>query len=132
VKFSKIAIIRIALFITLSISIIGIVSYYYNSYKNMKLYEDINIEKDCLTEEILNVNSALVGKVKELQQENSDIKGWITIDNTGINYPLVQTNDNDYYVSRNFKKEKSKYGSIFINCNSDLKYVNSNVIIYRP
>jgi len=129
-KFKKIAIIRIALFLALIISIVCIVPYYYNSLKNKQLYDDLDVEIDIATEEISKVNSAFVEKVKELQEENSDTKGWIRIEGTKINYPLVQTFDNDYYVLRNFKKEQSKYGSIFINCNSNIKDVNSNVIIY--
>lgn len=130
VKFNKTAIIRIVLFLTLIIATIYIISYYYNSHKNKKMYKDIG--DDIATEKISKVNSAFMEKVKELKQENSDIKGWIRIEKTNINYPLVQAADNDYYVSRNYLKENSKYGSIFINCNSDLKDVNSNVIIYRP
>ena len=106
--------------------------YLYNSTKNRNVYNELyeEIETNQITEEILITNNEFVEKVKELQKENTDVKGWIRIENTNINYPLLQTTNNDYYLDHNYKKEKSSYGSIFINSNSDLKNVNSNVIIY--
>lgn len=65
------------------------------------------------------MDKVFIEKVKELQKENSDVKGWIRIENTNINYPLLQTTNNDYYLTHNYKKEYSGYGSIFINCNTD-------------
>ena len=40
---------------------------------------------------------------KALQQINQEIVGWITMDDTQINYPIVQAKDNDYYLFRNYK-----------------------------
>ena len=76
--------------------------------------------------------SELVTKLQRLQERNNEIKGWIRIAGTNVNYPLLQNTDNEYYLKHNYKKEYSSYGSIYINSNSDLKDVNSNVIIYRP
>ena len=53
-------------------------------------------------------------QVKTLQEENSDIIGWIEIEGTSINYPVLQGTDNEYYMTHNYKKEKSKNGSIFL------------------
>ena len=69
-------------------------------------------------------------KVEELQSSNSDIKGWIKIDNTIINYPILQGIDNDYYLTHDYNKEKNKYGSIFLKKECDLNNTNSNLIIY--
>lgn len=101
---------------------------FYLSNQNKKNYEDL--EKDTTMEEISQVNNEFVGKVRELQQENTDVKGWIRIEGTNINYPLLQTTDNEFYLTHNYKKEKSKYGSIYINSNSNIKDINSNIIIY--
>jgi len=124
-------VIRIVLVIAAITSATYILLYFYNSYKNKNLYADIlpNIQENRVNE-TGQESSVLVSAVKELQKENADIKGWIKIDGTNINYPLLQTTDNDYYVTRNYKKEKSKYGSIFINSNSDLKDEKSHVLIY--
>lgn len=128
-----ILIIKIILTTILTIAIIYLLIYFYNSYKNKKLYEDLdsNLTSNINTAtEESPANNEFVEKVKELQKENEDIKGWIKIDGTDINYPLLQGTDNDYYFSHNYKKESTKYGSITINDKSNLKDVNSNVIIY--
>ena len=71
-----------------------------------------------------------VQKVINLKNENEDIKGWIQIEDTIVDYPILQTTDNDYYLTHNYKKEKSKYGSIYLNKKSDISNKFSNVIIY--
>ncbi len=76
------------------------------------------------------LQNEVMNKVKELQKENEQVKAWIKINGTNINYPVVQANDNDYYLYRNYKKEKSNYGSIFIDCNSNIENPNSNIIMY--
>lgn len=47
---------------------------------------------------------------------NSDIVGWITVDGTVIDYPVLQSSveDDEYYLKRNYKKQYSSYGSIFL------------------
>lgn len=49
-----------------------------------------------------------------LQQTNPDVTGWIWIPGTSISYPVVRTDDNDYYLTHNWKKERSSLGSIFL------------------
>ena len=96
---------------------------------NQELQENIpNIEID-ISEEI-DINQEVFDTVIDLQKENADVKGWIKINDTKINYPLLQGIDNDYYLNRNYQKEYSSYGSIFIDSESNLDDVNSNVIIY--
>ena len=96
---------------------------------NQELQENIsNIESD-ISEEI-DVNQEVFNKVIDLQKENTDVKGWIKINDTNINYPLLQGTDNDYYLNRNYQKEYSSYGSIFIDKDANLDDINSNVIIY--
>ena len=127
---------RIILLVFFSICLIFAISYimynFYNSNKNKALYDDLyqNIIPDEITNELVQVQSEFVEKVKELQQENTDIKGWIRIEDTKINYPILQSNNNYYYLTHNYKKEKSSYGSIFINSNCNIKNSNANVIIY--
>ena len=96
---------------------------------NQELQENIpNIEID--TSEEIDVNKEVFKTIIDLQKENTDVKGWIKINDTNINYPLLQGLDNDYYLNRNYQKEYSSYGSIFIDKDSNLDDINSNVIIY--
>ncbi len=67
--------------------------------------------------------------INKLYEENKDIVGWLKIDNTTINYPIMQNiNDPNYYLRRDFYKNYSSYGTPYMakqcNLNSD------NIVIY--
>ena len=69
-------------------------------------------------------------KVEKLQEENADIVGWLEIEDTSINYPVLQGTDNEYYMTHNYKKQKSKNGSIFLTKDYDWSTPSSNLLIY--
>ena len=69
-------------------------------------------------------------KIEALQQENSDIIGWLEIPNTNINYPVLQGKDNSYYMTHNYKKRYSKEGSLFLDKDYDWSVPSSNLLIY--
>ena len=69
-------------------------------------------------------------QVKQLQEQNADIVGWLEIENTNINYPVLQGTDNSYYMTHNYKKEKSKNGSIFLDANYNWNIPSNNLLIY--
>ena len=69
-------------------------------------------------------------QVKQLKEQNTDIIGWLEIKNTNINYPVLQGTDNSYYMTHNYKKEKSKNGSIFLNANYNWNIPSNNLLIY--
>lgn len=66
----------------------------------------------------------------ELKEVNHDILGWITVDNTKINYPILQSEDNEYYLTRNYEREESIAGSVFMDYRNDITDYNSNIILY--
>lgn len=62
---------------------------------------------------------------------NPDMVGWIKIDGTNINYPVMQTpNEPDYYLNRDFYKNHSVYGCPYVQANCDVRTPSDNVIIY--
>lgn len=63
----------------------------------------------------------------ELIKKNPDVCGWIRIDNTNIDYPILKGKDNLFYLSHNVLKESSKAGSIFMDfrCNNDFSSFNN-------
>ena len=62
---------------------------------------------------------------------NSDTVGWIRIEGTKINYPVMQTPDNpDFYLKRDFNKEKSDWGAIYVREQCDVNKPSDNVTIY--
>ena len=65
-----------------------------------------------------------------LRSVNSDIVGWLYCPNTVINYPVVQTNDHDFYLDHGFDKAPNTSGTLFADKNSVAGIVQSNFIIY--
>ena len=65
-----------------------------------------------------------------LLETNSEIIGWITLDDTPINYPLLQHDDNEYYLSHDPSNTASVYGSIYIDYRNDPSLHNQNTLIY--
>ena len=69
-------------------------------------------------------------QVASLQSDYPDVIGWIEIENTDINFPVVQGTDNNFYMKHNYKKQSSKNGAIFLDKDAILDSVNSNLLIY--
>lgn len=69
--------------------------------------------------------------LNSLASINSDVYGWITIEGTNINYPLVQGDDNDYYLNHAYNGEYLPIGSIFVDyrCEDSITR-NFNTVIY--
>lgn len=67
---------------------------------------------------------------KSLQEENPDTVGWIEIPGTVINYPIVKSVDNDYYLNRDFYGNDSKSGSIFMDYRNGGDFTNRHSILY--
>lgn len=63
------------------------------------------------------VSQLPVGTVNEefaaLYAKNSDFVGWLTVPGTNIDYPVMQTDDNDYYLHRNFDRQEIFEGALF-------------------
>ena len=66
----------------------------------------------------------------ELLKKNPDTVGWIKVDGTKVNYPVVQAEDNDYYLSHAFNKRSNAGGWIFADYRVDFKNFGKNTIIY--
>lgn len=101
-------------------------------YKDKK--EDIEQEK--VFEEIIDIVNESEKKeenainIEELYKINNDIVGWLKIDNTNINYPVMQTKDRpNYYLKRNFYKKYSSLGTPYIAENCSIE-TSDNLIIY--
>lgn len=61
---------------------------------------------------------------------NEDIVGWIYCEGTSINYPILQTDDNDYYIHRSYDRSYLFTGSIFVEELNQPIFMDSNTIIY--
>ena len=107
---------KIVLLLLIVVFVCGIgytIYYLYNSYKDKKdntnILDNVIVDDTPVTEE----KTEKMLQLEELQKENNEIIGWLEIEDTNINLPVCQTTDNDFYLTHNYKKEKSKGGSLF-------------------
>lgn len=61
---------------------------------------------------------------------NKKLVGWIKIDGTKVDYPVMQTSNNDYYLEHNFDQEEDRNGSIFLDKDCMIFPRSQNLIIY--
>lgn len=67
--------------------------------------------------------------VAKLTQINADAIGWIEFHKPYINNPLVQTQDNEYYLKHSFRKKENAAGCLFMDCRNE-SFDDRNVVIY--
>ena len=66
----------------------------------------------------------------ELLVKNPDTVGWIQVKGTNINYPIVQTTNNSYYLNHAFDRTKNEAGWVFMDYRNDEVNFNQNTILY--
>lgn len=66
----------------------------------------------------------------ELKKINKDTVAWVKLNGTNINYPVVQTNNNDYYLSHAFDGSYNKAGWVYADYRNNLNTLDKNTIIY--
>lgn len=114
------------IFLSIAICALGYYVYdFYLSNTNKAIYKEISFEE--AKEAYMTANMQKVANVK---RENDEVIGWVQIEDTLIDYPILQASDNNYYLRRNYKKEKSRYGSIFTKNECSIYDNNSNLILY--
>ena len=67
---------------------------------------------------------------EELQKINPDVFGWIRINDTNVNYPLLQAEDDDTYMNTDAEGNYSLSGSIFLHCANAPDFSDFNNLIY--
>ena len=67
---------------------------------------------------------------KNLLNRNKTLIGWVKIDDTNIDYPVVQALDNEYYLKHNMDQEYDKNGTIFLDKDCSITKPSTNFIIY--
>lgn len=65
-----------------------------------------------------------------LSQKNPDTVAWVAFNNLNINYPIVQTTDNSFYLTHNFYKDQNSAGWIFADTVNNFPILDKNTIIY--
>ena len=139
------------LIISLIIAIICIIQiFFWNKDNNKidKITDDINNEKivkEEKSEQAENINppenkeddywdyikmDMMSVDFNELKKKNSDTVGFIKVNGTNVNYPIVQTNDNSYYLKHAFDKSKNSAGWVFADYRNNMVNFDKNTVIY--
>lgn len=72
----------------------------------------------------------VLDEYKNLLIKNKKLIGWVKIDDTKIDCPVMQTSDNEYYLSHNMEQQYDKNGSIFMDKDCDVIKPSTNLILY--
>ena len=73
----------------------------------------------------------MLARYEALYRENDDLVGWIKIDGTNINYPVVQSKDApNFYLKHDFEKNYTDYGCPYAQQNCDVQAPSDNVVLY--
>lgn len=65
-----------------------------------------------------------------LLEQNHETIGWISIEQLEIEFPIVQTANNVFYLKHTFDRTENKYGTIMLNCDNKATFTDQNSIIY--
>lgn len=72
----------------------------------------------------------VLDEYKTLYEKNKKLIGWLKIADTNIDYPVMQTSNNEYYLDHNFNQEYDKNGSIFMDYACSVYPRSTNLILY--
>lgn len=72
----------------------------------------------------------MLEKYTALYEKNSDMIGWLSIEGMVIDYPVMQCEDDEYYLHRDFYGNEDKYGCLYVRSKADVNSPGTNFIIY--
>lgn len=72
----------------------------------------------------------ILDKYAGLYEENSDLAGWLSIEGMKINYPVMQCEDDEYYLHHDFYGNEDKYGCLYVRETADVNTPGTNFVIY--
>ena len=101
-------------------------------YDTLREYVDVEEPKENADSEDTEENQEETVTVdfEALKKINREIIAWIRIPDTGIDYPVVQGTDNEYYLKHTFKKTEHVAGSIFLDKDNSPDFSNRKTILY--
>ena len=110
-----------------------IVDYFYTSYDEKQNFNNVEklVESEYEDEKIQYNDFEILKKYKKVYEKNNDLVGWIKIKNTNIDYPVMQTpEEEEYYIHRDFYGEYSSAGTLFVDLESNVQKPSDNILIY--
>lgn len=116
--------------VALIVSICYILSFFMGISQNKTLYNNLEKLKNEKPSANTNYPAGYLEKFGLLYEKNPDIAGWVQIEGTQINYPVVQGRDNDYYLTHNFNGKKERHGVPFMDYRNGIKTLNVNTVLH--
>ncbi len=108
-------------------------------YDSLEKYDDDETEDEDdsrMKEVVWNGETLMLPVMKNpidcasLKEINEDFVGWLKIKALDLSYPVVQGEDNDFYLHNSFEKEYLFSGCLFVNCDNKNDFSDKNTIIY--
>lgn len=121
---------RIVSVVIIIIALAAICRWFIENQSNKKLLDEAlsNVEVSSMvvdtdTYTVLNVD------FENLQKTNNEIIGWVNLEGTNVNYPIVKGSDNDFYINHTFDKSYNSAGWIFADyrCKTDFSCKNTTI-----
>ena len=121
--------------ILLAVSSGFLIKHYIDSEKQAEMYDNLietvektDTEKDTMT---YSQDKSFLSDYQDLYLQNNDMVGWIKIEDTKINYPVMQSKNNpNFYLKHGFDKAYTDYGCPYVQENCDVDIPSDNLIIY--
>lgn len=128
-KFYRILLLTlVAVFIA---SAAGIARYAADSCTQTRMYRQLAAQTEKIPDDAVSTGNDFLPQYQALYAQNSDLAGWIQIDGTNINYPVMQSkHDPDFYLKHNFEKADSPHGCPYVQANCDLQTPSDNILVY--
>lgn len=99
-------------------------------HDSMAAYENLAQEVQALPSETESAGVQPTVNFEELASINPDVVGWLKLDGTVVNYPVVQGTDNEYYLEHLFDGAVNHSGTIFVDCRNTPGFVDRNTAMY--
>lgn len=148
IKKCSIYILSVIFSMVIALSISKSLIWYKDNTETNKIIDNVNREE--YKEEIVSTNQELYNPPSDrndsywdyqntpflqidfidLLKQNEDTVGWINVTGTNIDYPIVQSSDNVFYLDHSFDKSYNQAGWIFSDFRNNLDNLNQNTIIY--
>ena len=121
--------------ILLAVSSGFLIKHYIDSEKQSELYDNLieTVEKTDTEEDTMTYSQdkSFLSNYQDLYLQNNDMVGWIKVEDTKINYPIMQSKDNpNFYLKHGFDKSYTDYGCPYVQESCDMELPSDNIIIY--
>lgn len=126
----SVTIICLGVFIYAAYGLVDVGIDYYQNRQVLSSAQDTFYNAVSADNDIASSHGEIRSEFKGLLDDNADVAGWITIEGTQIDYPVLQTTNNETYLTQNFNKDTSIAGSIYLDYRNDIESSDLNTVVY--